>query len=624
MIRLKNFWLAGVLILLGSCHYLDIVPDDVPTIDNAFVMRSQAEKFLFTCYSYLPDGDNLQGDPAFFAGDECWYYAVSNNAWNIARGSQNVVNPYEDFWGGARGGTPMYRAIRDCNIFLENIGHVPDMDDFEKARWTSEVQFLKAFYHWVLVRMYGPIPLVDKNLPVSAGTEAVKVMRQPVDSCFNYIVDLIDTSMENLPDRIDNEVTERGRITKSIALAIKARILMSAASPLFNGNPDYADFTDKGGRHLFNTQFDPQKWQRAATACRAAIDYAESMGFKIYYWKPNRLGLSDTTITKMNIRNAITEKWNSEEIWADPNWLTNYLQWYSQARLLPEATPNIQSLYAPTMRMAELFYTNHGLPITEDKDWAYEDRFKLRTATAADRFNIKQGYQTVGLHFDREPRFYADLGFDGGIWYGQGRFDDKDTWDVEAKMGQAAARKDVAYYSVTGYWPKKLVNFNNPVTTGVTYYADPYPWPRIRLSELYLSYAEALNEVSGPSPDVYRYLDAIRARAGIPTVEDAWTNYSKTPGEYKTKDGLRKIIHQERLIELAFEGRRFWDLRRWKEAEQLMNTPVRGWDIEQDDAVNYYRVQILYNLHFEKKDYFWPIQEKELIDNENLVQNPGW
>lgn len=610
--------------LCGACHYLDIVPDDVATIDNAFVMRSAAEKFLFTCYSYLPDEDNLQQDPAFLGGDECWTYASNMVPWRIARGEQGVVEPLVNYWDGLQGGTPAFKAIRDCNIFLANIDKVPDIDDFEKARWVAEVKFLKAFYHWLLLRMYGPIPLMDKNLPVSSATAAVKVSRQPVDSCFAYITGLLDEAARDLPDRIEVEAIERGRITKGIALAIKARILLAEASPLFNGNPDYAGFTDRDGQHLFAATADPGKWQRAADACLEAITFCEAQGAALYYWDPNHQGLSDTTIVKMNIRNAITDKWNPEIIWGDPNSRANFLQWCAQARLLPEATPNIWSLMAPTLRMAELFYTDKGLPIDEDKTWPYADRYKLRTATAADRFNIKEGYQTVGLHFQREPRFYADLGFDGGIWYGQGRFDDKDPYYVQGKMGQAAARKDVAYYSVTGYYAKKLANYNNPVSQSVSYAAETYPWPRIRLAELYLSYAEALNEAQGPGPEVYRWIDLVRARAGLPGLEASWTQYARNPDRIKTKAGLRRIIHQERNIELAFEGRRFWDLRRWKEAETLLNGPVLGWDIEQESAQDFYRLQVLYNQTFRKRDYFWPIRERELINNERLVQNPGW
>src|SRR5690606_20069951 len=108
-----------------------------------------------------------------------------------------------------------------------------------------------------------------------------------------------------------------------------------------------------------------------------------------------------------------------------------------------------------------------------------------------------------------------------------------------------------------------------------------YPWPEIRLADLYLMYAEALNETSGPVSDVHKYLDLIRKRAGLESVTDSWQKYSKNPAKPTTKDGMRAIIRRERLIELAFEGSRFWDLRRWKESARELNGPVRGWDVSQ-------------------------------------------
>ncbi|HYH55672.1 MAG TPA: RagB/SusD family nutrient uptake outer membrane protein, partial [Anseongella sp.] len=285
-------------LLLGgfcSCNYLDIVPDNIATIDNAFVSRNMAEKFLFTCYSYFPDRDNLQSDPAFFGGDGSWYYTTSE-ALNIARGNQNVVSPYVNYWDGLNQGKPLYRGIRDCNIFLEKIHDVPDLDDFEKERWIAEVNFLKAYFHFYLLRMYGPIPIVDENLPISSGTEAVKVERQHVDTCFNYIVDLLDRAAAGLPETIELDATEAGRVTKPVALAMKARILVYAASPLFNGNPDYAGFMGYGGKPLFSPQYSAEKWERAADACREAIELCHATGNQLFYWQPNKPGLSDTTI----------------------------------------------------------------------------------------------------------------------------------------------------------------------------------------------------------------------------------------------------------------------------------------------------------------------------------------
>jgi hypothetical protein len=137
-------------------------------------------------------------------------------------------------------------------------------------------------------------------------------------------------------------------------------------------------------------------------------------------------------------------------------------------------------------------------------------------------------------------------------------------------------------------------------------------------------YAEAQNEFAGPSAEIYGYLNHIRARAGLPTVQDAWTNYSITPGKYQSKDGLRRIIHQERGIELAFECSRFWDLRRWKEAGRELNQPVQGWDISQSEAATYYKPRQVYKQEFRLRDYFWPLKEYDLVVNKQLVQNPGW
>src|SRR3546814_18819292 len=112
----------------------------------------------------------------------------------------------------------------------------------------------------------------------------------------------------------------------------------------------------------------------------------------------------------------------------------------------------------------------------------------------------------------------------------------------------------------------------------------------------------------------------VRERAGLKSIEESWSTYSKSPGKYQTKDGLREILHRERNIEMAFEGHRFWDLRRWKEAEQLVNAPTQGWDIEEEETQAYYKVQTLYNPNFQKRDNFRPIREESLIANERLVQ----
>src|SRR5699024_10415023 len=116
-----------------------------------------------------------------------------------------------------------------------------------------------------------------------------------------------------------------------------------------------------------------------------------------------------------------------------------------------------------------------------------------------------------------------------------------------------------------------------------------------------------------------------RARAGLDGVVESWKNHSVNPGKPSSKEGLRDIIHQERLIEMAFTGHRFWDLRRWKKAIDKFNQPITGWNIYGREKESYYQVNTVYQQSFvAPRDYLWPIPQSEIIKNPNLVQNPGW
>ena len=154
-----------------------------------------------------------------------------------------------------------------------------------------------------------------------------------------------------------------------------------------------------------------------------------------------------------------------------------------------------------------------------------------------------------------------------------------------------------------------------------------YAWPIIRLGELYLSYAEALNEAYGTEKqsDILFYLNEIRRRSGVPDIEEAWAKAKKHPDYYKTQEGMREIIHQERTIELSFEGYRNDDVRRWLKGD-IFNSVIRTWNANSSTAEGFYQIQELKNmLHvFTQRNYLWPIATKELVNNTNLVQNPGY
>ena len=615
-----------ILSVVSSCKkFLDVVPDNIATIDNAFTMRSQAEKFLFTCYSYMPKDGLINQDPAMMGGDEIWsqddYAGVTYL--NVAKSYQNKVSPFFDSW------VSMYRAMHDCNIFLENINRVPDLQEIEKRRWIAEVKFLKAYYHFYLVRMYGPIPILKVNLPIDADINQVKVYREPVDSCFKYIIKLLDEANIDLPVSIDNPTREQGRITHLIALSFKAKVLVTAASPLFNGNTDQIGLKNHDGTPLFNTVFSQAKWDSATVACKRAIDIAQSDGLMLYKYRPDLLlAISDTIKTQLSIRNSITVKWNSEIIWANTQtnstWIQQLATPFLDPLFLDEAIT--RGLLSPPLKIAEMFYSRNGVPITEDITWNYNGRYNLRTAREGDKKYIRKGSTTASLNFDREPRYYADLGFDTGIWYGQGKYDDKQDlllFNLKAKFKEIQGAGKASFGTVTGYYIKKLVNYQNVI--GVSSYSvNSYPWTIIRLADLYLLYAEALNESAGPGPEVYKYVNLVRERAGLQSVESSWSSYSINPTKYTSQIGMRDIIHQERSIELAFEGQRFWDLRRWKEATKVLNNPITGWDVNQTGAAGYYMPKTIFNQTFGIKEYFWPIKDDNITVNRNLVQNLGW
>lgn len=612
-----------VLFIFCGCGYLDVVPDDVATIDDAFADRQSAEGFLATCYSYQPNHGDPWVNPGLLAGDEVWFNEERENVEGqlIARGFQNTNNPYLSFWDGVGRGKNMFIGIRDCNIFLEKIDQVYDITEQERSRWKAEVKFLKAYYHFWLFKSYGPIPIIRENLPIFVNTEDVKVYRDPVDDVVNYIVELIDEAVVDLPLRVTSEAIELGRITQPIALAIKARVLSTAASPLFNGNTDFASVVDNRGMPLFNTAYDPNKWQLAADAAKEAIEVAEMAGHSLVDDYESKTEFPEAEINELIARSVATERENPEVIWGATHFVfsENYQRMLMPLLIPVTASNPVSQFYAPTMRMAELFYSKNGVPIDEDVDWNYDTRFQLRTATAADSSYVQSGERTANLHFDREARFYANIAFDRGAY-----ILDPNYYYVKVRAGELATKRNRAEFSATGYFVKKLISPKNAInqTTIKTNYN--FPFPIIRLGDLYLLYAEALNEIAeAPTVEVYDYVDRIRVRAGLDGVVESWSAYSKNPDKPTTKAGMREIIRKERMIELAFEGQRFWDLRRWKMAADFMNRPIRGWNIA-GPGLDFYNVTTLFVPSFSFKDYLWPISTDEIIANPNLVQNPGW
>ena len=640
--------------IMGCSKFLDVVPNNTPTLDHAFSNRSVMEKFLRTCYSGLPDPTDPFYYPTYYTSKDEFDYrldgrAQQSQAGRIARGLQNANTPYQDYWSGRNGGNALYQAIRDCNIFLEN-AHIPrDIDEYDRSRWMAEVKFLKAYYHFFLMELYGPVVLIKKNLPVSASPEDAKVYREPVDECVDYIIELLDEAIPDLPLVLPDPDREQGRISQVIALGIKAKVLALGASPIFNGNTDYAGWVDNRGKQLVSQTYEVKKWERAAKAIKEAIDAAHSAGNRLYTFNKfaggaQTFAMNDTLVRLMTIRMAVTEQldknpgvlWATQEQFAGGKGNAGGLGYALLGDMLRQqfpfmyATdqPNAVNYHSASWHMGDLFYTNNGVPINEDKNFDYANRYKPKRATPGDKSEsyIATGEITATINFNREPRFYADLGFDRGYFELS-----TTTTDGGKSFGPFLKHRpaEVGTYSGAGsYLAKKIIAFESSSSQGKTntgYSMHPYQFPLLRLSDLYLLYSEALNEVkSAPDGEVYQWIDTVRAQAGLEGVVESWANASTFPGAPGTKLEMRKIIRKERLIELAFEGQRFWDIRRWKIADQYWSLPPTSWSVSTDAELFY--VPLIYEpaRQVTFRDYLYPISDYDLRINPNLVQTYGW
>ncbi|MCI1778487.1 MAG: RagB/SusD family nutrient uptake outer membrane protein [Bacteroidales bacterium] len=633
---IRYFLFILPLWLFSSCDYLNVIPDNVATLDNAFSDRYTAEKYLATCYWGMPKSAGWNENPGMFGAMEMIYNKEDvRNGMEFARGNDSPTEALINYWGGT--GTyvrSLYAGIRNCNTFLENIEKVKDLETYERNRMVAEVKLIKAYLHFYLLAYYGPVCTLKENIPINESTQSVRTYREDVDDTFTYIVQLIDEVIDSkaLPMQVENRTTELGRFTQPAAYAIKARVLMFWASPLFNGNTDYNNFLDHDGKPFFNQKYDPQRWTNAADACDSAIVVCNKCGIRLYQMDDyvTAKSMSDSTRIVNMLRSSISERWNPEIIWCNSSYLVSGgLQGPCIPRLEHANSETSSGKMSVPLNVVEKFYSRNGVPIDEDPDYDYADRYSLRTGDKEHRYYIQEREQTAALNFDREPRFYSSLGFDRGKWYGNSYKNepdnDADCMYPKDRFGEYSSIFNPGNYNVTGYWPKKLVSVNTTYRDANSLTYESYPFPEMRYADLLLYYAEALNEEKeAPDAEVYKYIDMIRKRAGLKGVVESWREHSIYPQKPSTKAGMREIIHRERGIELACECSYYWDCRRWKTAIKELNGPVKGWDVSRSDVNDYYTVTTIYNQTFSMKNYFAPVPDADIIKNPNLVQNPGW
>ena len=628
--------IIAVTVLATSCDYLDVVPDNIATLDNAFSDRYTAEKYLATCYWGMPKSAGWNENPGIFGALEMVFNKEdASSGMKYGLGLDSPTSALINYWSGT--GTmirTLYGGIRECNTFLDNIGNVNDLDEYEKDRMIAEVTMIKAWMHFYLLTYYGPVCPLKENTEINESTQGIRVYREKVDDCFTYILELLDEVIQSeaLPTVIENRTTELGRFSQPAAYMLKAKVLIYWASPLFNGNTDYNSFVDQNGEPFFNQVYDATRWEQAAVACREAIGLCGQCGIRLFQAGDyvTSKSMSDSTRIVNMLRSSVSGRWNNEIVWGNSSYPVNSgLQSPCFPRLEQGTSSSTSGKMSVSLATVGKFYSKNGVPIDEDPGYDYTNRYSLRTGDDAHRFYIQKGEQTAVLNFDREPRYYSTLGFDRGKWYGNSYKNEPDN-DADClypknRFGEYSSVFNPGDYNATGYWPKKLVSINSTFrdANSVTY--ENYPFPDMRFADLLLFYAEALNEMKeAPDAEVYQYIDMVRERAGLKGVVESWREHSINPDKPSTKAGMREIIQRERSIEFACEGVYYWDSHRWKTALKEQNRLIQGWDVSKTDVNDYYTVTTIYTQSFTYRDYFAPIPESDLTKNPQLVQNPGW
>ena len=351
---LLSFVFAGCL--LGSCDYLDIVPNETANEEDAFASEQAALNYLYSCYSFMPAYQNSHTFIGY-AGDEivsCFngepiklYFQGGYTSGNIG----NVDATYSN----------MYKGIRQCYLLKKNIASVPGLSDDKINDFANQADFLIAYYHSVLMQHYGPIILV-KELPDMNTPYDKMAARSPYDECVDWVSEQFRIVSEKLPT--ERMGSSYGLATSVAAKALRARLLLYAASPLFNGNSEYySDFANNDGTLLMSQTYSKEKYKVAADAALEAINFAEDHGYRLYYVGDDAIGTATYPYPKDPIQRQLRltyldKNGTKEVLWAN----TRLEEMYSiQNKSIPYLS--FGGGYGPSLTMVERFYTENGLPI---------------------------------------------------------------------------------------------------------------------------------------------------------------------------------------------------------------------------------------------------------------------
>lgn len=539
---------------------------------------------------YPGDGtfDDIQTAQAYLAN----LYAVTLKGWPVNDGNKadesgGIIGPD---WVTTNNGSMKYwpyAEIRKINILLTELpeGNIPESN---KPAMIAQAKFMRAYHYFKMVVYHGGVPIITTPQGLE---DDLNVSRNSTAECFDFIIQDLDDAIAALPTKYEGP--ERGKIDKASALSFKGRVLLYKASPQFNPSNPYGN----------------SYWQEAYAANKAAIDLLNANGYGLL---ENYVDIFETEGHKENVLSVIYQ---------DP--VKSNGRGENSIRPLSE-TKNATGGDQPIWEVAEAY------PMLDGKQPGNSEKYN---------------YDVQSFWLDRDPRFAANLVWNGEIYELSGKAGRR-----QYTMTNIAQSVDAFGYVIqgeshyrTGLYCRKGINESLSPSLVST---NDYDWPEIRYTEVLFNYAETANE-TGKSDVAIQALKDIRERAGIEPGTDGMFGLK----EGMTREEVREALLHEKYIEMLFEGKRFWDLRRHRMLDRLdgmrkygiMAMTVKGrtydqiTDADMTKAQNYgwlpedfgYSVEELITtgpkqMVMPEKYYFFPIQLDHIDRNPNIEQNKDW
>lgn len=671
---------------LTSCSdYLDTDKyfKDQQSLEHIFNNKNNTLEWLALSYSRL-QGDNIEighsdNNPTNFCDDMTFNEGNNGDRYRKFKlGEYGDGYSYDTYYKNSWPWS--YVAIRQASVFIHNAHANDELTQDEIDVLIGEAHFLRGYFYWLLIRKYGPVPIMpDEGADFSESYDNLSYPRNTFDECVDFICKDMIEAAKRLPDRRDN--LNSARPTKGAALAVRAKVLTYAASPLYNGNTEMADFTDKTGRQLISQQYDERKWAVAAAAGKDFLDYNDQAGV----YKIHTVGIRKTaedTSYPTTIIPPKCEPYSSQNFpdgWADIDPFESYRSVFNGElsmaeneeviftrgqnnrtnNLIPDGQegsveigvkdlvkhqlPNSLggwNIHGVTQKQCDAYAMADGTPYDREKVMAQYGPGNEFTTINNKALHPYDHLPDNGIYMgyaNREPRFYASVAYSGTIWPGASTTEDR------------YHNQQIFYYR--GEQDGRVNSNERWVNTGigVMKYVHPYDInvgnnasirdkadPALRYADLLLLYAEALNNlttsyeiaswdgtqtytISRDVNEMHRGVKPVRMRAGVPDYTDA---------VYADRDQFFNAIVHERQIEFFAENQRYFDLRRWKIAEEHEAEQIYGCNTLMDrrNALQFYNPVRVPKLQtsFSRRQYFWPVSWDELRRNKNLTQAPGW